>query len=123
MIVTKWVRIEYDKHEEREYFLRYVIRDDGKTVEQIASKTLDDGSKTLDDGMDALKLYRQQLLKKEGIQVRHITAEEKALAIARRGRGIGVEPSTVIVTLANQHGFVASLSSDCDGGLGTVERV
>lgn len=116
MIVTKWVHIEYDKYEEREYFLRYVIRDDGKTVEQIASKTLD-------DGMDALKMYRQQLLKKEGIQVRPITAEEKALAIARRGRGIGVEPSTVIVTLANQHGFVASLSSDCDGGLGTVERV
>ena len=116
MIVTKWKHLEYDSRDKRDYFLRYVIRDDGKTVEQIASKKLA-------EEMSALKIYRQQFVKKEGLQARPITAEEKALAIARRGRGIGIEPSTVIVTLANQHGFVASLSSDCDGGLGTVERI
>lgn len=116
MIVTKFEHLEYDSREEREYFLRYVIRDDGKTVEQIASKKIE-------EEMSALKLYRQHILKKEGLHVRPITAKEKALAIARRGRGIGVEPSTVVVSLAKCHGFVASLSSDCDGGLGTVERI
>lgn len=116
MIFTKWEHLEYDSRDEREYFLRYVIRDDGKTVEQIASKKIG-------EEMSALKLYRQQFLKKEGLQARQITAEEKALAIARRGRGIGVDPSKVVVSLANRHGFVASLSSDCDGGLGTVERI
>ena len=113
MTVTKWEHIEYDSRDCRDYFLRYVIRYDGKTVEQIASKKIE-------EEMFALKLYRQHFLKKDGLQVRPITAEEKALAIARRGRGIGIEPSTVTVSLANQHGFVASLSSDCDGGLGTV---
>ena len=116
MIVTKWEHLEYDRSDKRDYFLRYVIRDDGKTVEQIASKKLE-------EDMSALKLYRQHLLKKEGLQVRPITADEKALAIARRGRGMGIEPSTVVVSLADCHGFVASLSSDCDGGLGTVERI
>lgn len=116
MIVTKWEHLEYDSRDKRDYFLRYVIRDDGKTVEQIASKKIE-------EEMSALKIYRQQFVKKEGLQVRPITAEEKALAIARRGRGIGIDPSTVIVSLANCHGFVASLSSDCDGGLGTVERI
>lgn len=116
MIVTKWEHLEYDSRDEREYFLRYVIRDDGKTVEQIASKKIE-------EEMSALKLYLQHFLEKEGLQTRQITSEEKAIAIARRGRGIGVEPSTVVVSLANCHGFVASLSSDCDGGLGTVERI
>lgn len=116
MIVTKWEHLEYDSRDERDYFLRYVIRDDGKTVEQIASKKIE-------EEMSALKLYRQHFLEKDGLQTRPITAEEKAIAIERRGRGIGVEPSTVVVSLANCNGFVASLSSDCDGGLGTVERI
>ena len=116
MIVTKWKHLEYDSRDKRDYFLRYVIRDDGKTVEQIASKKIE-------EEMSALKLYSQHFLKNEGLQTLPITAEEKAIAIARRGRGIGVEPSNVVVSLANCHGFVASLSSDCDGGLGTVERI
>lgn len=115
MIVTKWEHLEYDSRDERDYFIRYVIRDDGKTVEQIASKKIE-------EEMSALKIYRQQFVKKEGLQARPITAEEKALAIAMRGRGMGVEPSTVIVSLDYQHGFVASLSGDCDGGLGTAEK-
>ena len=54
---------------------------------------------------------------------RPITPEEKARAVAMRGRGMGVKPSTVIVSLSKQNGFVASLSGECDGGLGTVERI
>lgn len=114
MVITEWAHLEYDRQEERDYFLRYVIRDDGKTVEQIASKKID-------EEMSGLKIYRQQFVKKEGLQTRPMTDEERELARARRGRGMGVEPSTIVTTLANQHGFVASLSNDCDGGLGTVE--
>ena len=119
MRATKWKFIEHDSGERADYYEREVVRDDGKIVVQVASKG---------DGIDygrgrvnnAPLILHHQFFRKDDIAVRPITREEKARAVAMRGRGLGVDPSKVIVSLGYQHGFVASLSGDCDGGLGTV---
>lgn len=116
MKVTEWTRMEYDRAIGEETWIRYVVRDDGVTVEQIATKK--QGCE-----LSALKLCRQQRLKCEYQQPRQMTEQERRLTIARRGRGMGIEPSTVVVSLANNPTFFASVSTDVEGGLGTVERM
>ena len=119
--VTKWRKLEHDSDEHADYYEREVLRDDGTTVVQVMCKG--DGIPQEDGRVnnDPPKIHHQ-FVKKENLKVRPITKEEKAIAVAMRGRGMGVEPSTVIVSLGQQHGFAASLVGDCDGGLGTVER-
>lgn len=121
MKVSAWRKIEHDSNENADYFEREVVRDDGKTVVQIMCKGDGLPQKNGKVNNDPPKIHHQ-FFKEENLKVRPITKEEKDRAVAMRGRGMGVEPSTVIVSLGFQHGFVASLSGDCDGGLGTVER-
>lgn len=121
MKVTKWKFLEHDAGEHADYWEREVYRDDGKVVVQVAVKG--DGIDYKEGEVNNAPLsIHHQFFRKDGIAVRQITREEKARAVAMRGRGMGVEPSTVIVSLDYQHGFVASLSGDVDGGLGVVER-
>ena len=122
MRVTKWKFLEHDANERADYYEREVYRDDGKVVVQIASKG--DGI-VYEKGKvnNAPLTLHHQFFQEEDIKVRPITREEKARAVAMRGRGMGIEPSTVVVSLSDQHGFVASLTGDCDGGLGTIESL
>lgn len=121
MKVTKWKFIEHDSNEHADYYEREVVRDDGKVVVQIMCKGDGIPQKNGKVNNDTPRIHHQ-FFREEHLKVRPITDEEKARAVAMRGRGMGVEPSTVIVSLDYQHGFVASLSGDCDGGLGTVEK-
>ena len=121
MKVTKWKFIEHDANERADYYEREVYRDDGKIVVQVASKG--DGIDYSGEINNAPLSIHHQFFRKDDFKVRPITPEEKARAVAMRGRGMGVDPSTVIVSLSKQHGCVASLSGECDGGLGTVERI
>lgn len=122
MIVGDWRFLDHDSKEHADYFEREILRDDGKTAVQVASRgdgIVRKGGKV---NKSELKLHHQYIKREQTISVHPITPEEKARAIALRGRGMGIEPSTVIVSLSYQHGFVASVSDDVDGGLGTVER-
>lgn len=122
MIVGDWQFLDHDTKEHAYYFEREILKDDGKTVVQVASRgdgIVRKGGKV---NKSELKLHHQYIKREPSISVRPITPEEKARAIALRGRGMGIEPSTVIVSLSYQHGFSASVSVDVDGGLGTVER-
>ena len=119
MRVTKWRFIEHDSDEHADYYEREVCRDDGKVVVQIMCKGDGLSQKCGKVNNDPPRIHHQ-FFREERLKVRPITDEEKARAVAMRGRGMGVEPSKVIVSLSEQHGFMASLSGDVDGGLGTV---
>lgn len=121
MIVSDWVLLCHDSTEHANYYEREVTRDDGKIVVQVASRG--DGILRKDGKVNKseLKLSHQYFKGKPFISVRPMTPGERAQAIAWRGRGMGVEPSTVIVSLSEQHGFAASVCGDVDGGLGTYE--
>lgn len=121
MKVGDWRYLCHDSEDNAHYFEREVTRDDGKTVVQIA--TLDGRIKRplKKDYIPRFKLHHQYVVKDNALAVRPMSAAERKRAASMRGRGMGVEPSTVIVSLSEQHGFVASVCGDVDGGLGTYE--
>lgn len=121
MKVGDWRYLCHDSSEHLHFFEREVTRDDGKTVVQVA--TLDDRIKRplKKAYIPSLKLHHQYVVKDNALTVRPMSAAERKRAASLRGRGMGVQPSTVIVSLSEQHGFVASVCGDVDGGLGTYE--
>lgn len=119
MKVGDWRYLCHDSGEH--FFEREVTRDDGKTIVQVA--TLDDRIKMplKKAYIPSLRLHHQYVVKDNALTVRPMSAAERKRAASLRGRGMGVQPSTVIVSLSEQHGFAASVCGDVDGGLGTYE--